>query len=84
MNRVSVGPLRASGDTRWSLYGTLLGLHAFALLIAYTGVVTPLGVVALYLTLLVETAVPVAVTYYRFQTGQWKVISRALRSDAPE
>jgi Na+-driven multidrug efflux pump len=84
LNRVSVGPLRASGDTRWPLYGKLLGLYAFALPIAYAGVVTPLGVVALYLSLLAETAVPAVVTYYRFRTGTWKVISRGIRPETAD
>ncbi|WP_199174865.1 MATE family efflux transporter [Halegenticoccus soli] len=75
----ATGPLRASGDTRWPLYGQALGLYVFALPIAYLGTVTPLGVVALSLALVVETLVPALVTYYRFDTGRWKAVSRSYR-----
>ncbi|WP_097009181.1 MATE family efflux transporter [Natronoarchaeum philippinense] len=88
----ATGPLRASGDTRWPFYAQLLGLYAFTLPIAYAGAasvpipvigaVTPLGIEALYLALVVETLVPAVVTYYRFATGRWKAISRSYRPEA--
>jgi putative MATE family efflux protein len=78
----AVGPLRASGDTRWPLYSQLAGMYLFALPIAYLGYVTPLDELALYASLVVETAVPAAVTYYRFRSGTWRVVSRAYRPDA--
>ncbi|GCF13674.1 MATE family efflux transporter [Haloarcula mannanilytica] len=78
----SVGPLRASGDTRWPFYSQLAGMYLFALPMAYLGYVTPLGTLALYASLVVETAVPAAVTYYRFRSGTWRVVSRAYRPDA--
>ena len=71
------GPLRASGDTRWPLYGHVLALLAFVLPVAYLGAVTPLGVTGLALALLLETGVPAAVTYYRFRSDAWKLVSRA-------
>lgn len=73
------GPLRASGDTRWPLYGHVLALLAFVLPVAYLGAVTPLGVTGLALALLLETGVPAAVTYYRFRSDAWKLVSRAYR-----
>ena len=73
------GPLRASGDTRWPLYGHVVGLLAFVLPAAYLGATTPLGIVGLYLALLLETGVPAAVTYYRFRSDAWKLVSRAYR-----
>jgi len=67
----TTGALRGSGDTRWPFYGKLVGLYGVMLPVAYLATVTPLGIVALYLALLAETAVPAAVTYYRFRTGAW-------------
>ncbi|WP_436345832.1 MATE family efflux transporter [Natronorubrum sp. FCH18a] len=88
----ATGPLRASGDTRWPFYGQLLGLYVFALPFALVGavavpipgldVVTPLGIGALYAALVLETLVPAVVTYYRFETGTWKAISRAYRPES--
>jgi len=67
----TTGALRGSGDTRWPFYGKLVGLYGVMLPVAYLATVTPLGITALYLALLAETAVPAAVTYYRFRTGAW-------------
>lgn len=78
------GILSAGGDTRWPLYARLSGLYLFMVPIAYLGVVTPLGVFALYLALTAETVVPAVITYYRFQTGKWKVISRRYRSSSTD
>ena len=78
----AMGPLRASGDTTWPFYGQIAGLFGFALPLAYLGAVTPLGIWGLYATLFVETAVPAAVIYYRFQTQKWKLISRQHREAA--
>ncbi|MFU1781190.1 MATE family efflux transporter [Haloarcula japonica] len=78
----ATGPLRASGDTRWPFYSQLAGMYLFALPLAYLGYVTPLGELALYASLVVETAVPAAVTYYRFRSGTWRVVSRSYRPDA--
>ncbi len=75
----AMGPLRASGDTRWPLYGQVLGLIGFALPAAYLGAVTPLGLAGLYLALVLETGVPAAVTYGRYRSARWQAISRAYR-----
>lgn len=75
----SLGPLRASGDTSWPLYGQLAGLLLLALPAAYLGAVTSLGITGLYLALLFETGVPAAVTYYRFRSDRWKLVSRTYR-----
>ena len=77
-----MGPLRASGDTRWPFYGQILGLFVFALPATYLGATTALGIWGLYAALILETGVPAAVIYYRFRTEQWKRISRANRSTA--
>jgi len=90
INAGTTGPLRASGDTTWPFYGQLLGLYAATLPLAYAGAavplgplaaVTPLGLEALYVALVLETLVPAAVTYYRFDTGSWTVVSRAYRPE---
>ncbi|RLM48209.1 MATE family efflux transporter [Haloarcula sp. Atlit-47R] len=78
----AIGPLRASGDTRWPFYSQLAGMYLFALPLAYLGYVTPLGTLALYASLVFETAVPAAVTYYRFHSGTWRTVSRSYRPDA--
>ncbi|THE63888.1 MATE family efflux transporter [Salinadaptatus halalkaliphilus] len=88
----ATGPLRASGDTRWPFYGQVLGLYVFAIPVAALGAVSvpvagletavPLGIGALYAALILETLVPAVVTYYRFESGHWKAISRAYRPDS--
>ena len=80
----TTGVLRGAGDTRIPFYASLLGLYVFALPMAYLGVITPLGITALYLALILETAVPATVTTWRFQTGRWKAVSRAYRPDSAE
>ncbi|WP_375802833.1 MATE family efflux transporter [Salinibacter sp.] len=78
----AMGPLRATGDTTWPFYGQMLGLFVFALPAAYLGAVTPVGLWGLYGALLLETAVPAAVIYYRYQTDKWRLIGRAYRGAA--
>ena len=73
------GIISAGGDTRWPLYGRLLGLYVFMIPIAYLGTITPLGILALYLAITAETVVPALVTFYRFRTDRWKIISRRYR-----
>jgi len=41
--------------------------------------VTQLGVTALFVALVLETAVPSAVTLWRFNTGAWRAVSRDYR-----
>lgn len=81
---VTTGVLRAGGDTRWPLYGKLLGLYIITIPMAYVGVITPLGVLALYAALLTETVVPALVSYYRFNTEKWVSISRSFRSTSAD
>lgn len=79
----ALGPLRASGDTRWPFYGQMIGLFAFALPMAYLGATTSLGLTGLYLALILETGVPAAITYYRYRSDAWKAISRRYRPATP-
>ena len=76
----AMGPLRASGDTRWPFYGQVLGLFLFALPVLYLGATTGLGVWGLYLSLLLETGVPAAVIYVRYRSQAWLHVGRAYRS----
>lgn len=78
----AMGPLRASGDTRWPFYGQMLGLFAFALPLAYLGATTSLGLSGLYGALVLETGVPALVIYWRYRSEQWKHIGRSYRSAA--
>jgi Na+-driven multidrug efflux pump len=65
------------------MYGRLLGRYS-TIPVVYLGTITPLGVGAVYIALVVETFLPAGVTFYRFQTGKWKVISRSYRPDVAE
>lgn len=76
---VSTGSLRAAGDTRWPLYGKFIGLYVVALPIAYLGIVTPLGLIAVYVAFVAETFVPAGISFLRFWSGHWIEISRAYR-----
>jgi len=78
----STGPLRASGDTRWPMYAQLTGLYLFTLPVAYLGAVTSIGITALYAAIVLEMAVPATITYYRYRSDTWKVVSRDYRPDA--
>jgi len=75
----ATGVLRGAGDTRIPFYASLIGLYGCALPAAYLGLVTPLGVTALYIALVVETAVPAAISLWRVHTDRWKAVSRAYR-----
>jgi putative MATE family efflux protein len=77
-----MGPLRASGDTRWPFYGQVVGLFGFALPAAYLGTATGLGLWGLYISLVLETGVPAAVIYYRYRSRAWMEIGRSYRSAA--
>ena len=78
----ATGALRGAGDTRIPFYASLIGLYVCALPMAYLGVVTPLGITALYIALVVETTVPASITLWRFNTDRWKAVSRAYRPES--
>ena len=81
LSRTSIGPLRASGDTRWPFYGQVLG-YGLAIPIAYAGATTRLGLAGLALAIVIEMLVPAMLNYYRFRTGEWKEIARAYTPSA--
>jgi len=76
----ATGALIGAGDTRLPFAASLVGRYVFALPAAALGLVTPLGVAALYLALLLEMYVPATIDYGLFRTGRWKVVSRRYRS----
>ncbi len=73
------GALVGAGDTRWPFVASLIGRYGFALPAALFGLVTPLGVVGLYLALVLESFVPGSINYGLFKSGRWKVVSRRYR-----
>lgn len=77
-----MGILKAVGDNKWSMYGRLIGQYLALIPITYLRVITPLGVTAVFLAMLVETASAATITGYRFVSGNWKIISRAHRPEA--
>ena len=84
LDGAATGALRGSGDTRWPLYGKLAGLYGVMLPVAFLATVTPLGILALYLAMLAETAVPAVFTVYRFQTDAWLPGGRAATLSATD
>jgi len=64
------------------MYAQLTGLYLFTLPVAYLGAVTSIGITALYAAIVLEMAVPAAITYYRYRSDTWKVVSRDYRPDA--
>ncbi len=75
----ATGALRGAGDTTVPFVATLVGLYLIALPIAATGTVTQLGVAALYIAFLAETAVPMVINLWRFNSDRWKEVSRSYR-----
>lgn len=75
----AAGVLSGGGDTRWPLYARLIGLYVVMIPVASLGLVTPLGLVALYLAVTAETVVPAVITFWRFASGKWIAVSRRYR-----
>lgn len=75
----ATGALRGAGDTRWPFYGALVGLYVFTVPVTYSGILTPLGIYALYLSLLTETFVAAAISLHRYYSGAWRSVSRSIR-----
>lgn len=75
----ATGALLGAGATRWPFAASMIGRYGFALPVAALGLITPLGITALYLALLLETFIPGGINYWLFRTGRWKVISRRYR-----
>jgi putative MATE family efflux protein len=89
VSRTMRGGLRGAGDTRWPLYGTLLGtlvrlpIAALALPATLTLTVASrsfapglgLGLVAVYAAMLADFYLRAGINLFRFWTGKWKTIA---------
>lgn len=75
------GILKTAGDNQWMFYGQLVSQYLVLIPITYLGVITPLGVVAIFLAMIAETGARAAITGRRFVSGNWKVVSRAYYPD---
>ncbi|ARS89033.1 MATE family efflux transporter [Natrarchaeobaculum aegyptiacum] len=78
----AAGALLGAGDTRLPFVASLVGRYVFAIPVAALGLVTPLGVAALYLAFLLEAYVPGGINYWLFRRGRWKAVSRRYRPSA--
>ncbi len=84
MDYTFMGILKAAGDNRWSLYGRLVGQYGALIPITYLGTVTSLGVTAVFVAMVVETASAASITGHRFFSDKWKLVSRHHRPDAAD
>jgi len=92
VSRTMRGSLRGAGDTRWPLYGTILGTYVVRLPIASLalpagfavtvfGVSVPFGVglgyTAVFGAIVADFYVKAAVNTGRFRSGKWRDVARA-------
>ncbi|QLH80422.1 MATE family efflux transporter [Halosimplex pelagicum] len=92
ISRTMRGSLRGAGDTRWPLYGTILGTYVVRLPIASLALpagfaVTVLGVsipfgasmgyTAVFAAIVADFYVKAAVNTGRFRSGKWREVARA-------
>jgi len=92
VSRTMRGSLRGAGDTRWPLYGTVLGSFVVRLPIAAlalpVGFAVPLlglsvapgqglGMTAIFVAIVADFYVKAAVNTGRFWTGKWKAVAAA-------
>ncbi|WP_135365946.1 MATE family efflux transporter [Halosimplex halophilum] len=92
VSRTMRGSLRGAGDTRWPLYGTILGTYVVRLPIAslalpagfavtVLGVSVPLGAsmgyTAVFAAIVADFYVKAAVNTGRFRSGKWRDVARA-------
>ncbi|MFQ5838197.1 MAG: MATE family efflux transporter [Thermoplasmata archaeon] len=70
------GALRGAGDTKWPLYTSATGLLAIRLPLSYVlGYLTPLALIGVWISMVVEYYVRSVVITLRFRSGAWKGIS---------
>ncbi|ELZ28206.1 MATE efflux family protein [Halosimplex carlsbadense 2-9-1] len=92
ISRTMRGSLRGAGDTRWPLYGTILGTYVVRLPIAslalpagfavtVLGVSVPfgagMGYTAVFVAIVADFYVKAAVNTGRFRSGKWREVARA-------
>lgn len=91
ISRTMRGGLRGAGDTRWPLYGTIIGTYLFRLPVAFLAVAPGvvlfslgswqfapglgLGLVAVYVSILGDMYLRAAVNTFRFWTGKWQQVA---------
>ena len=91
VSRTMRGSLRGAGDTRWPLYGTILGTYVVRLPIAALalpagfavtlgGLTIPLGMglgyTAVFVAIVADFYVKAAVNTGRFRSGRWQQVAR--------
>ncbi|MFC7044100.1 MATE family efflux transporter [Halobacteriaceae archaeon GCM10025711] len=94
--RTMRGGLRGAGDTRWPLYGGLLGTYvvrlpiaALALPVGFVVTLGPLsvapglgwGLAAVYLAILGDIYTRAVVNVVRFRSGKWQAVGRPATAD---
>ena len=72
------GILRGAGDNRWTLYGRFVSQYVILIPITYLGTMTQLGVLAVFVAMLLDTGTRAAIIGFRFASGDWKSMNRAL------
>jgi putative MATE family efflux protein len=78
------GSLQGAGDTRWPLYGSVLGIFGFAIGFSYVvGVVLGVGLLGVYAGFVLDYAARSFVAYYRFDSGAWKHRGAPAESSVP-
>lgn len=67
------GGLQGAGDTKWPLYGSVLGIGGFTLGFSYlVGVELGVGMLGVYAGIVLDYVVRSLVVSYRFISGEWK------------
>lgn len=70
---ILAGALRGSGDTRWPMYVTVLGVWVFRMPVIYLCVhVWGLSIVSVWIVTAVDFLLRSIVLWGRFRTGEWK------------
>lgn len=70
------GSLRGAGDTRWPLYASSLGIYGVRIPLSLVlGFFTPLALLGVWMSLVVEYYLRAAIIAGRFRSGVWKAIT---------
>ncbi len=70
------GALRGAGDTRWPLYTSTMGVLAIRLPLSYfLGYLTPLALLGVWTSMVLEYYIRAAIIVARYNTGAWKTIA---------
>lgn len=81
IDRISRGSLRGAGDTRWPMYGMIVGIYLWLLPVSYLlGIELGMGVLGIFVGILGGLFIPAFINLLRFRGGSWKAVSREIRS----